>query len=108
MAMFARLSINLLLFLFSYSVLTIELQRTSSVSYVIVQDYFLRFKAPEYSVYNKSEDKIHSRIESNYDIQQNIKVVSYPSKTVLAKLRSKKQGKDYHAKISIRNGISKE
>lgn len=92
-----------LLLLSTCSILTIETKPTSSMTYVVIRDYFLLFKAPEYSIYNTSEKDLYYRIESNYDIQDNIKLVTYPSKQVIAKLRSKKRETPYEAKISICN-----
>jgi hypothetical protein len=86
----------------------IEMQHIPFVTYVVERDYFLAFKAPEFSVYNKSEKHLYYRIESNYDLKHNIKVVTYPSKQVVAKLRSKSQGENYAAKISIRNMSSNQ
>ncbi len=97
-----------LVILSTFSILTIETKHTSYMTYVLIRDYFLGFKAPEFSVYNTSEKNLYYRIESNYDLQHNIKLITYPSKQIVARLRSKKQGKTYEAKISIRNITSNQ
>ncbi|UJR17681.1 hypothetical protein I4U23_004579 [Adineta vaga] len=97
-----------LLLLSTSSLLTLEIKHPSYMTYVLIRDYFNGFKAPEYSVYNKTEKDLYYRIESNYDFQDNMKLVSYPSKKSIAKLRSKTRGTSYEAKISIRNTTSNQ
>ncbi|CAF1494134.1 unnamed protein product [Adineta steineri] len=96
------------LLLLALPILTIETKHASYMTYVITRDYFVAFKAPEYSIYNTSEKHLYYRIESKYDFQHNIKLVMYPSKKIVAKLRSQKQGKEFKAKISICNITSNQ
>lgn len=86
----------------------IQFNLIDSTDYVIKRDYFLGFKAPEYSVFNASEEHLYYRLESKYDFQHNVKLVEYPSKKTIGQVRSKKQGDAYEGKLSIRNSTTKE
>ncbi|CAF1662060.1 unnamed protein product, partial [Adineta ricciae] len=68
-------------------ILSIEIKHPSYATYVLVRDYFSGFKAPEYSIYDKSEKNLYYRIESSYGLYDKLKLVVYPSKKVIAKIR---------------------
>jgi len=69
--------------------------------YVIRKDFFTGFKAGEFSVYDTNEKQLYYRIESNYDIMQNIKIIAYPSKQEVGRLEAKIKAFVYKAEISI-------
>jgi hypothetical protein len=69
--------------------------------YVIRQDFFAGYKAPEYTVYDTSEKHVYYRIESRYNLLQNIKVIAYPSKQEVARLEAKLKLFLYKAEFSI-------
>jgi hypothetical protein len=69
--------------------------------YVIGKDFFNGIKANEYTVYDPQEKHIYCRIESNYGILQNIKVIAYPSKQEIGRLKAKINFVTYKAEISI-------
>ncbi len=69
--------------------------------YVIRRDFFTGFKAGEFSVYDTSEKHVYYRIESKYDILQNLKVIAYPSKQEVGRLKAKLKLLLYKAEISI-------
>jgi len=69
--------------------------------YVIRRDFFTGFKAGEFSVYDTSEKHVYYRIESKYDILQNLKVIAYPSKQEVGRLKAKLKVLLYKAEISI-------
>jgi hypothetical protein len=69
--------------------------------YVIHKDFFSGIKASEYTVYDPQEKHIYCRIESNYGILQNIKVIAYPSKQEIGRLQAKINFVTYKAEISI-------
>jgi hypothetical protein len=57
--------------------------------YFIQKDIFSGFKAAEFSVFDTSEKNIHYRLESNYGLTQKVKLIAYPSKQEVGRLRSK-------------------
>ena len=89
-------------------ILSIEIKHPSYATYVLVRDYFSGFKAPEYSIYDKSEKNLYYRIESSYGLHDKLKLVVYPSKKVIAKIRGKTKKKLYQATFSIHNTTSNQ
>jgi hypothetical protein len=71
--------------------------------YVIHKDVFSEFKAAEFSVFDTSEKNIHYRLESNYGLTQNVKVIALPSKQEVGQLEAKIKLYLYRAKFSILN-----
>ena len=69
--------------------------------YVIRKDYFTGIKAGEFSIYDKSEKHVQYRIESNYGVMQNVKVISQASKQEIGRLQAKISLLLYKAEISI-------
>jgi hypothetical protein len=69
--------------------------------YVIVKDFFSTLKAGEFTVFDSSEKNIQYRIESDYAISQDVKVVAYPAKQEIGRLNSKISVLLYKADISI-------
>jgi hypothetical protein len=71
--------------------------------YVIHRDIFSGFKAAQFSIYDKSEAHVYYRIESDYGLTQNVKVIAYPSKQEVGRLEAKIKAFLYKAEISILN-----
>jgi hypothetical protein len=69
--------------------------------YVVRKDFFTGFKAGEFSVYDTSEKHVHYRVESNYGLMQNVKVIAHPSKQEIGRLQAKINLLLYKAEISI-------
>jgi len=69
--------------------------------YVIRKDFFRGLKADEFTVYDPQEKHVHCRIESEYGMLQNIKVIAYPSKQEIGRLKAKINFVTYKAEISI-------
>jgi hypothetical protein len=69
--------------------------------YVIRQDFFAGYKAPEYTVYDTSEKHVYYRIESRYNLLHNVKVIAYPSKQEVARSEKKLKLFLYKAEFSI-------
>jgi hypothetical protein len=69
--------------------------------YVIRRDFFTGLKAPEYTVYDRSEKRVYYRIESMYGLLHNIKVIAYPSKQEVARVEGKLHLLLYKAEFSI-------
>jgi hypothetical protein len=71
--------------------------------YVIHKDVFSGFKAAEFSVFDTSEKNMYYRVESNYGLTQNVKVIAYPSKQEVGQLEAKIKLFLYKAEFSILN-----
>ncbi len=71
--------------------------------YAIHRDIFSGFKAAEFTVFDTSEKHVHYRIESDYGITQNVKVIEYPSKQEVGRLQARFKLLLYTAEISILN-----
>ncbi len=69
--------------------------------YIIRKDFFSGIKADEFTVYDPQEKHVYCRIESEYGMLQNIKVIAYPSKQEIGRLRGKINFVTYKAEISI-------
>ena len=69
--------------------------------YVIQKD-FLRFhKAAEFTVYDVTEKHMYYRIESTFNLLQNVKVIAYPSMQEVGRLNAKLKPILYKAEFSI-------
>jgi len=68
--------------------------------YVIRKDFFNGIKAAEFSIYDKNEN-IQYRIESSYSVMQSIKLIAYPSKQEVGRLKAQINFLTYKAEISI-------
>jgi hypothetical protein len=79
-----------------------------STQYVVRKDFFTGIKAGEFSVYDTSEKNLYYRIESNYGIMQNNKVISYPSKQEIGRLQAQIKPLLYKAEISILDSQSNQ
>ncbi len=69
--------------------------------YVIRKDFFIGFKAGEFTVYDTSEKNIQYRIESDYGITQNVRLIAHPSKQLVGRLQAKFTVFLYEGEISI-------
>jgi hypothetical protein len=69
--------------------------------YVIQKDFFNVFKAAEFSIYDPGETNVYYRIESNYGLMQNVKVIANPSTQEIGELHAKLNFLLYKAEISI-------
>jgi hypothetical protein len=56
--------------------------------YVIEKDFFSRFKAGEFSVYDQSGRNLVCRLESHYAITQTAELYAYPRKQMIASIRN--------------------
>ncbi|CAF3040436.1 unnamed protein product [Rotaria socialis] len=74
---------------------------TAKRQYLIVTDFFTGIKAHEYSVYYPTSKILQYRIESKYHILQSLELVSYPTKTIIGKLKSKIKMILYEADFDI-------
>jgi len=68
--------------------------------YFIRRDFFTGIKAAEFTIYDTSEKHVYYRIESNYAILQNVKVIVYPSKQEIGRLQANLKAFVYKAEIS--------
>jgi uncharacterized protein YxjI len=68
--------------------------------YVIRKDFFNGIKAAEFSIYDKNEN-IQYRIESSYSVMQSVKLIAYPSKQEVGRLKAQINFLTYKAEISI-------
>jgi hypothetical protein len=84
-------------------ILTYVNSQNATQEYTIHRDFFNGFKAAEFSVFDTSEKNIHYRIESNYGVTHNVKVIAYPSKQEVGRLQAKITVVLYNADISILN-----
>jgi hypothetical protein len=69
--------------------------------YLIIKDFFSTFKAGEFSIFDPNEKTMFYRIESDYSVTQDVKLVAYPSKQEVGRLKSKINFIFYKADISI-------
>jgi hypothetical protein len=69
--------------------------------YVIEEDYFRGPKAREFSVYYPRRANLHYRIESSLSFRQSIRLVAYPPKKTIAKLKSSKKNGLYQANLKL-------
>ncbi|CAF4169167.1 unnamed protein product, partial [Rotaria magnacalcarata] len=74
---------------------------TAKRQYFIAVDFFTGIKADEYSVYDPTGKILQYRIESKYRILQLLELVSYPTKTIIGKLKSKVKMTVYEADFDI-------
>jgi len=74
--------------------------QTAIRQYVIRKDYFNGIKAAEFSIYDKNEN-IQYRIESNYNVLQSIKLIVYPSKKEVGRLKAQINILTYKAEIAL-------
>lgn len=81
---------------------------TSNREYVIRKDYFRFFKSAEYTVYDRAEQQVLYRLESEYGILQNVKLIAYPSKEEIGRLRAKVSLIVYQGEFSILDPQSNE
>jgi hypothetical protein len=84
-------------------ILTYVNSQNATQEYTIHRDFFNGFKAAEFSVFDTSEKNIHYRLESNYGVTQNVKVIAYPSKQEVGRLQAKITVVLYNGDISILN-----
>ena len=76
--------------------------------YVIEEDYFRGPKAREFSVYYPKRANLHYRIESSLSFGQSIRLVAYPAKKTVAKLKSTKKNRLYEAKLKVLDPTTKK
>ncbi|CAF2398948.1 unnamed protein product [Rotaria sp. Silwood2] len=70
-------------------------------SYSIRKDFFKGFKAGEFSVRDPSGKHLFYRIESSYALLQSLKLIAYPSKQEVGRLKALIKPLVYKAEISI-------
>ena len=81
---------------------------TSIREYVIRKDYFRFFKSAEYTVYDRAEQQVLYRLESEYSFLHNIKLIVYPSKEEIGRLRAKVSLIVYQGEFTILDRQSNE
>lgn len=69
--------------------------------YVIRKDFFNVLKAAEFTIYDRNEKYIHYRVESKIGLLQNVKLIVYPSKQEVGRLRAKVHPLTYRGEFSI-------
>lgn len=69
--------------------------------YGIRKDLFSGIKSGEYSVFDNTGKILEYRIESTYSVLQNIRVIAYPSKQEVGRLKAKFKLVGYKGDISI-------
>jgi hypothetical protein len=68
--------------------------------YVVRKDFFSNLKSGEFSVYDKSEKNLQFRIESEYSVMHNIKVIDQATKQEIGRLSSQVNLLQYTAEFS--------
>jgi hypothetical protein len=69
--------------------------------YIIRKDSFSGIKSGEFSIYDTTEQNMHYRIESEFNLLQSIKVVAYPSKQIVGRLEAQLKPLLFKADIII-------
>jgi hypothetical protein len=89
------------IFLLTSTILSNVNSQNPIKQYVIRKDFFRLYKTGEFTVYDTKEKDVFYRIESNFGILQNIKIIAYPSKQEVGRLQAKIKPFLYKAEISI-------
>ena len=69
--------------------------------YVVQSNFFYKLKGPEFSVYDKGQEHVRYRIESNHNTWRSLKVLEYPSKKEVGRLTLEPDRRRYIAQFSI-------
>ncbi|CAF2155679.1 unnamed protein product [Rotaria magnacalcarata] len=80
---------------------TLVYSENVAATYTVNKDFFNVMKAPQFSIYDASEQQLHYRIQSKFSLWHIIEIISYPSNELIAKLRSQWFIWLYAANISI-------
>lgn len=103
---FIRMSLGTVLLLVVFVIFTPSTNVTGN--YVITKDLFTVLKAGQFSVYNADEQQLQYRIQSQYSLWQIIRLVSYPSNEIIAKLEMRWVALLYEANISVFDSSSNQ
>lgn len=91
----------MMLFFLLFCIFPLAFCQTALKKYFIVEDYFNGVKPSEFTIYDSTENIKHYRIESHFSFLASFDLVSYPSKTVVGKLKKKLSLIFYKAGLSI-------
>ncbi|CAF0797428.1 unnamed protein product [Rotaria sordida] len=96
------MSIHIYSVLLLASILLIYVNSADPIkSYSIRKDFFKGFKAGEFSIRDTSGKHLYYRIESNYAKLHSLKIIAYPSKQEVGRLKAVEKLLVYKAEISI-------
>jgi hypothetical protein len=96
--MFSRL-----VFLLFIAILPLTIGESILREYVIRKDFFNSFKAGQFSIYDQTGKILLYRIESEYAFMHTIKLIAYPSRKVIGRLKGKWHSLVYQATLEITN-----
>lgn len=75
-------------------------------SYILSKDFWIGYKAGEFSIFNTKKPLIQYRIESNYALGQKIQLIKSSTREVIAKLKSIWSSNPLRTRFAIRHASS--